>query len=153
VWLALVLTLVLAAGCADEGAAEDVSEATTAAAPPDTAAGTASEVGGLPTELDGLPTELGGAMEEDPDVVAVCDQFFNDVSRLAEAGEPDAMLEAVRSWSEQAQGTAIENEATAIADMLTEVASGDFSALDEELVSASTEFGTQCAMHGWVPSR
>jgi hypothetical protein len=155
VWLALVLTLVLA-GCADEGAAEDVSEA----APSDAAAQTASEVGGMPSEvggmpseLSGLPTELGGAIEQDPDVIAVCDQFFSDVSSLAQAGDIGAMREAIRVWAEQAQGTAIEAEASAIADMLTNISSGNAEALGQELISASTEFGTQCAMHGWVPSQ
>jgi glucose/arabinose dehydrogenase len=140
VWLAMVLALALA-GCADDGAADEASEATTAGAPAESTADT-------PDTPEEMLSQLSGDIEPDAEVIAVCQQFFDDVASLAEAGDTDAMLEAVRSWSATAEGTAIEAEATAIADMLTQVGSGNMDAM-EDFASASTEFGMQCAMRGW----
>jgi hypothetical protein len=100
-----------------------------------------------------IASELDQVLPEDPDVVAVCDEFFTDVVALAQSGNPDAMIEAADSWAESAEGSAIEAEAAAIADKLTQVARGEIGPETQELTSASTEFGTQCALHGWVPSQ
>jgi hypothetical protein len=144
VWLGMLV--IALAGCADQGAAEAVSEAATRVPEMDS-------VEDVMSELDGMPSELDQALPEDPDVVAVCDEFFTDVVALAQSGNPDAMIEAADSWAASAEGSAIEAEAAAIADKLTQVARGEIGPETQELTSASTEFGTQCALHGWVPSQ
>jgi hypothetical protein len=145
IWLALMVVVALA-GCANQGAAEAASEAAPAIPEVDSPEEVMSE-------LDGMPSELGAIMSEDPEVVAVCDEFFTDVVSLAESGDGSGLIEAAERWASGAQGTAIEAEAAAIADMLAQVAGGDLGPESQDLTSASAEFGTQCALHGWVPSQ
>jgi hypothetical protein len=143
--LALMLVVALA-GCADQGATEAVDDARTAIPEIDSPEEAMSQ-------LDGLQSELDGVLPEDPDVVAVCDEFFTDVVSLAESGDGEGMLAAAEQWASSAEGTAIEAEAAEIADMLSQVASGDLGPESQDLTSASADFGTQCALHGWVPSQ
>lgn len=148
VLLVMAVALVLA-GCGQDPAADAASEPVTVSEPaagsePAAAADEDEGEEGSGTDLDGL--------SEDEQVVALCDQFFDEVVAKAETGDLPGMLDAIDTWAANAKGTPIAKETRQVAKLMRRVAKGEVTPDSEQLTSASADFGVQCAMHGWQPA-